>query len=95
MKELLGGLKRRSMRISNIYQQGYPLKNCDPYETLHVTHDQRCSIDLTNLADIFTVGRPNKVRKKLKISAQTNHPFWIYDPPKYEGICYFWANTCL
>ncbi len=39
------------------------------WEALHVTHDQRCSIDVTDLADIFTVGRPRKARNNLKISA--------------------------
>ncbi len=37
-----------------------------------------CSINATDLADIFTVDRPNIVRKKLKISAQTDEPFWRY-----------------
>jgi hypothetical protein len=46
----------------------------------------RCAIDVTDLADIFTVGRSNKVRKKLKISAQTDEPFWRYRHRKYEGV---------
>jgi hypothetical protein len=50
----------------------------DVYESLHVSHDQRCLIDVTDLADIFTVGRSNKVRKKPKISAQKCEPFWRY-----------------
>jgi len=36
---------------------------------------ETCSIDVTDLADIFTVGRPDKVTKKLKILAQTDEPF--------------------
>ncbi len=31
--------------------------------------------NVTDLADIFTVGRPTIVRKKLKISAQSHEPF--------------------
>ncbi|CAF4721298.1 unnamed protein product, partial [Rotaria socialis] len=37
-----------------------------------------CSIDLTDLAHIFKVGSPNKVSKKLKVSARTDDPFWKY-----------------
>jgi len=50
----------------------------------------RCSIDVTDLADIFTVDRPNQVRKKLKISAQTVEPFWRYGRHKCEGVGYTW-----
>jgi hypothetical protein len=57
---------------------------------LRVSHDQRCSIDVTDLADIFTVDRPNQVRKKLKISAQTVEPFWRYGRHKCEGVGYTW-----
>jgi hypothetical protein len=48
------------------------------YEALHVSHDQRCAINLTDLADIFTVSRANIFRKKPKISAQTDQPVWRY-----------------
>jgi hypothetical protein len=48
------------------------------YEALHVSHNRRCSIDVTDLADIFTVGRANIFRKKPKISAQTDQPVWRY-----------------
>jgi hypothetical protein len=48
-----------------------------------------CSIDLTDLADIFTVGRPNIFRNKPKISAQTDEPFWRYSCCNYEGVRYF------
>ena len=37
-----------------------------------------CSIDVTDLADIFTVGRPYKVTTKIKISAQMDKPLWRY-----------------
>ncbi len=37
---------------------------------------EHCSIDVTNLVDIFTVGRSYKVRKKLKISALKSELFW-------------------
>jgi hypothetical protein len=63
-----------------------------PYESLHVSHDQRCSIDVTDLADIFTVGRPNQVRKKPKISAQKCEPFSRYKCHKYEGVDYIWST---
>ena len=49
---------------------------------------ERCSIDLTDLADIFTVDSPHRVRNKLKISAQTDEPFFRYTRYKYEGIGY-------
>jgi hypothetical protein len=35
-----------------------------------------CSIDLINLANIFTIGKYTWVRKKLKLSAQTDEVFW-------------------
>jgi len=41
-----------------------------PYEALHLSHDQRCAMNVADLADIFTVDSPSKVRKKLQISAQ-------------------------
>ncbi|CAF4245931.1 unnamed protein product [Rotaria magnacalcarata] len=37
-----------------------------------------CSIDLTDLTHLFTVGSSNKVRNKLKISSRTDDPFWRY-----------------
>jgi len=49
----------------------------------------RFAIDVTNLADIFTVDRRNKVRKKLKISAQTDGPFWRYRWWKYRYSAIF------
>jgi hypothetical protein len=52
---------------------------------------ERCSIDLTDLADFFTVGRPNIVRKKLKISAQMDESFWRYRRYKYRGVGYIWG----
>ena len=56
------------------------------YEALHLSHDQRCAMTVTDLNDIFTVGRPNQVRKNPKISAQTDEPFWRYRHQKYEGV---------
>ena len=55
---------------------------------MHVSHDQRCSIDVTDLADFFTVGRPNIVRKKPKISAQMDESFPRYRRYKYGGLCH-------
>ncbi len=48
--------------------------------------------NVTDSADIFTVGRAIIVRKKLKISAQTDEPFWRYNPYKYGGVGYIWSN---
>jgi hypothetical protein len=60
------------------------------YEALHVSHDQPCSIDVADLADIFTVDSSHRVRNKLKISAQTAKPFLRYRRYKYEGVGYIW-----
>ncbi len=49
----------------------------------------RCAIDVTNLVGIFTVDRSNKVRKKPKISAQTDEPFWRYSRWKYSYSAIF------
>jgi hypothetical protein len=38
-------------------------------------HTYGRSIDVIDLADIFTVGKPRKFKRKLKISAQTHEPF--------------------
>ena len=51
-----------------------------------------CAIDVTDLVDIFTVGRPNQVRKKPKISAQKCEPFSRYKCHKYEGVDYIWST---
>ncbi|CAF3610165.1 unnamed protein product, partial [Rotaria socialis] len=37
-----------------------------------------CSIDLTDLAHVLTVGSPIKVSKKLKLLARTDDPLWRY-----------------
>jgi hypothetical protein len=50
----------------------------------------RCSIDVTDLTDIFAVDSPNQVRRKLKISAQTVEPFWRYGRHKCERVGYIW-----
>jgi len=55
---------------------------------LHLSYDQRCSTDVTDLADIFTVDSPSQVKEKLKISAQTAKPFWRYERHKCEGVGY-------
>jgi hypothetical protein len=44
----------------------------------HPIYPGPCSIDVTDLADIFTVDRANIFRKKPKISAQTDQPVWRY-----------------
>ncbi len=54
-----------------------------PSEALHISHDQRCAIDFTDLADIFTVGRANIFRKKPNISAQTDRSVWRYSGHNY------------
>jgi hypothetical protein len=38
--------------------------------------------NVTDSTDIFTVGRPSIVRKKLKISAQSHEPFLRYSCDK-------------
>ncbi len=50
----------------------------------HVTHNQRCSIDLIDSAVILTVGSPKKVRKKLKNSDQRYGRFRRYRRSKYR-----------
>ncbi len=55
------------------------------YEALHVSHDPPYAIDVTDSVDIFTKGSLNKVRKKLKLSAQTGEPFWRYRRSKHQG----------
>ena len=54
----------------NIFRKKRFGQSWDPYESLHVSHNQRCSQNVTTLADIFTVGRPKKVRRKPKSLAQ-------------------------
>jgi hypothetical protein len=63
---------------------GYPLGGIAPKPRPIPAY--RCAINVTDLADIFTVGRPNIFRQKLKISAQTDEPFWRYRHRKYEGV---------
>ncbi len=46
-----------------------------------------CSIDVTYLTDIFTVGRPNIVKNKPKISAQSYEPFL-----RYRVLQVFWST---
>ncbi len=53
-------------------------------EALHLSHDQRYSINIVDLADLFTVDSPSKVRTKLKSSAQKNKPFERYGDYKYK-----------
>ena len=43
---------------------------------------ERCSMNVTDVAHIFTVGRPNICKKNLKISAQTDESFSRYNPRK-------------
>ena len=62
------------------------------YESLHVSYDHGCSIDVTNLADIFTGYRTRCPRKNLKISAQIDEPFGRYRGYKYGGIGLFWGT---
>jgi hypothetical protein len=45
---------------------------------------QHCAIDITYLAAIFMVDKPNEVTKKLKISCQTDEPFERYSRYKYK-----------
>jgi hypothetical protein len=49
---------------------------------------EACSIDVTDLTNIFTVGRPRKVRNNLKISAQTDEPYSRYSHSKRERVGY-------
>jgi hypothetical protein len=58
---------------------GIPIRHCTKPRPFY---KKRCLINLTDSANILLVRRPNKVRKKLKILAQTDEPFWRYDPPK-------------
>ena len=51
-------------------------------------------MDLTDLADIFTVSSPNIVRKNLEISAQAVKPFWRYSCAKCRGVRSA-LSTCL
>jgi hypothetical protein len=45
---------------------------------------ERCSIDVSDLADIFTVDRSYEVRKKLKVSAQKDELLWRYRHYNYR-----------
>ncbi len=44
---------------------------------------------MTNLADIFTVGRPYIDMMNLKISVQTDEPFWRYSRYNYRHSILF------
>ena len=44
---------------------------------------ERCSADLTDLIDIFTVDRPYEVKKKSIISAQTDETGLTYRARKF------------
>ena len=44
---------------------------------------ERCSMNVFDMADIFTVDRPHAVKKKSKISAQTHEPVLRYRAPKF------------
>ena len=45
-----------------------------------------CSMNLTDLADILTIGRRHKVMKNPKVSAQTDVPFPRYESRKYRNF---------
>ncbi len=57
-----------------------PMKHCTLATTIY---SGPCEIDVTALADIFTVGRANIFRQKTKISAQTDKPVWRYTGQNY------------
>ena len=59
------------------------------YEALHVSHDQPCSINLSDFANIFTIDRSHIGMIDLKISAQTDEPFWRYSHHKYGLLVSF------
>ncbi len=42
---------------------------------LQPIYAEPCSVDVADLTDIFTLDSPHRVRKKLKISTQTDEPF--------------------
>jgi hypothetical protein len=44
-------------------------------QTCKVSDDQRYTVNITDLTDIWTVNSPNIVGRKLKIPAQTDEPF--------------------
>jgi hypothetical protein len=44
-----------------------------------------CLIDVTDLADIFIVGRSKKAKNNLKVSAQTDESFSRYNHCRYGG----------
>lgn len=62
---------------------GNPESFVFPYESMHVSHDRPCSIDLSDSADIITVDRSHIGMINLKISAQTDKLFWRYSHRKY------------
>ena len=51
---------------------------------MHLSHDRRCSIDVSDLADIFTVEGSNSIINNLKISAHLDEPLKRYKRYKYR-----------
>jgi hypothetical protein len=49
-----------------ITAQESTIRDAFPFDTYRGPHDECCSVNVTDLADIFTVGRPKKVRKNPK-----------------------------
>jgi hypothetical protein len=79
----------------NIAKRSFPLEAITERKILYIRGiarkprpipAYRCAINVTDLPDIFTVGRSNKVRKKPKMSAQKGEPFSRYRHRKYEGV---------
>jgi len=59
---------------------------------LRPTPADRYAVEVIDLADIFTVDRPYIVKKKLKISVQTDELFQRYRHYQYEELDYTWST---